>query len=83
MSVAGPALNGTAAIVLGYTSDNSKSGIVDYDGDPGFSYINFKTIQTNALAAGRYVNDVEMTSSGGGVTRVLEGQVEVTPGVTR
>ena len=39
--------------------------------------------QTNALAAGRYVYDVEITSSGGVVTRVLEGQVEVTPGVTR
>ena len=39
--------------------------------------------QTNALAAGRYVYDVEITSGGGVVTRVLEGQVEVTPGVTR
>jgi hypothetical protein len=39
--------------------------------------------QTNALASGRYVYDVEITSSGGVVTRVLEGQVEVTPGVTR
>lgn len=39
--------------------------------------------QTNGMAAGRYVYDVEITSSGGVVTRVLEGQVEVTPGVTR
>ena len=38
---------------------------------------------TNGLTAGRYVYDVEITSSGGVVTRVLEGQVEVTPGVTR
>ena len=39
--------------------------------------------QTNALSAGRYVYDIEITSSGGVVTRVLGGQVEVTPGVTR
>lgn len=39
--------------------------------------------QTNALISGRYVYDVEITSGGGVVTRVLEGQVEVTPGVTR
>ena len=38
---------------------------------------------TNGLTAGRYVYDVEITSGGGVVTRVLEGQVEVTPGVTR
>ena len=38
---------------------------------------------TNGLTAGRYVYDVEVTSGGGVVTRVLEGQVEVTPGVTR
>ena len=38
---------------------------------------------TSALAAGRFVYDVEITSGGGVVTRVLEGQVEVTPGVTR
>jgi hypothetical protein len=35
------------------------------------------------MTAGRYVYDVEITSSGGEVTRVLEGQVEVTPEVTR
>jgi len=45
--------------------------------------ISLTSTQTNALSAGRYVYDVEITSSGGVVTRVLEGQVEVTPGVTR
>jgi len=39
--------------------------------------------QTNALVAGRYVYDVEITSAGGTVTRVIEGQLEVTPGVTQ
>ncbi len=45
--------------------------------------ISLTATQTNALAAGRYVYDVEITSGGGVVTRVLEGQVEVTAGVTR
>jgi hypothetical protein len=36
------------------------------------------------MKAGRYVYDVEITqTSSGAVTRVLEGQVEVTPGVTQ
>ena len=34
------------------------------------------------MEAGRYVYDVEITSTGGVTTRVLQGQVEVTPGVT-
>ena len=39
--------------------------------------------QTNAMKAGRYVYDVEVTSPGGEITRVVEGQVEVFAGVTR
>ena len=45
--------------------------------------ISLTAVQTNALTAGRYVYDVEITSAAGVVTRVVEGQVEVTPGVTR
>ena len=33
---------------LGYNSDNSKSGTVAYNGTPGYTYLNFKTIQTDA-----------------------------------
>ena len=45
--------------------------------------IELTDIQTAALKAGRYVYDVEITSPGGVKTRVLEGQIEITPGVTR
>ena len=45
--------------------------------------VSLTAAQTNALAAGRYVYDVEITSAAGAVTRVVEGQVEVTPGVTQ
>ena len=38
---------------------------------------------TNGMKFGRYVYDVEITSSVGSVSRVIEGQVEVMPGVTR
>lgn len=38
---------------------------------------------TNTMKAGRYVYDVEILASSGSRTRVLEGQVEVTPGVTQ
>jgi len=45
--------------------------------------ISLTSEQTNNMKAGRYVYDVEITSASGDITRVLEGQVEVTPGVTR
>jgi len=38
---------------------------------------------TAGLGAGRYVYDLNIESSGGQVTRVVEGQAIVTPGVTR
>ncbi len=46
--------------------------------------ISLTATQTNAIKAGRYVYDVEITkTSDSEVTRVVEGQIDVTPGVTR
>ena len=39
--------------------------------------------QTSGLSSGRYVYDLNITSSGGSTSRVIEGQAIVTPGVTR
>jgi len=39
--------------------------------------------QTSGLAAGRYLYDLNITSSASVTSRVVEGQVIVTPGVTR
>lgn len=39
--------------------------------------------ETAALAAGRYVYDLELVSSGGQVKRIIEGILTVTPEVTR
>ena len=49
----------------------------------GVVNISLTNAQTNAMKAGRYVYDVEITSSGGTKTRVLEGQLEIRPGVTQ
>lgn len=61
------AIDFTASIV------NASAGVVQ---------ISLSATQTNNMKAGRYVYDVEI-NSGGTITRVVEGQVEVTPGVTR
>lgn len=46
--------------------------------------ITLSAAQTAALKAGRYVYDIEIVeTASGAVTRVVEGQVEVTPRVTR
>jgi hypothetical protein len=45
--------------------------------------ISLSAVQTSAMRAGRYVYDVEIVDSIGNVTRVVEGQLEVTPRVTR
>ena len=37
----------------------------------------------NTVPAGRWVYDIELTSSGGEVTRILEGRFIVTPQVTQ
>lgn len=49
----------------------------------GVLRIQLSAAVTGALKAGRYVYDVEITASDNTVTRVIEGQIEVTPGVTR
>ena len=36
---------------LGYDAGNSKSGVVTYAGTPGYSYINFKNLQTLAIGS--------------------------------
>ena len=55
------------------TVSNATAGIVS---------LSLSAATTNAMKAGRYVYDVEIDLSWT-KTRVLEGQLEVTPGVTR
>lgn len=45
--------------------------------------LSLSATQTGNMKAGRYVYDVEIESSSATVSRVLEGQLEITPRVTR
>ena len=45
--------------------------------------ISLSAEQTGALKAGRYVYDLEIYQQGDIVTRILQGQIEVLPGVTQ
>ena len=56
---------------------------VDPDNLDYVIHLSLTNTQTDLLKPGRYVYDVEIESSGGVVTRVLEGQIEVTPRVTQ
>ena len=68
------AYTSSTAVDLTCAVSNAAAGIIS---------IALTAAQSNAMKYGRYVYDVEMTSSGGAKTRVLEGQVEITPGVTQ
>ena len=49
----------------------------------GKIFIHATAVQTNAIVAGDYVYDLEITSSTGIVTRVMQGRAIVSPQVTR
>ena len=64
----------TAYTAFGVTVTNAGNGVLTLTLANGV---------TNAMKAGRYVYDVEITkTSDGEVTRVVEGQVTINPGVT-
>lgn len=73
-----------------YNSDSSgttvfTSGVANPTTD-GIVSLSLTNIQTSALAKGRYVYDVELTSTDSDgntlVERILEGRIQVTPQVT-
>ena len=65
--------NSSTKVDFTATVSNASAGIIS---------LSLSAATTNAMKAGRYVYDVEIDLSGT-KTRVLEGQLEVTPGVTR
>lgn len=66
-----------------YTSTNAVDFDVTVGGNTGIVTLRLTSDQTNSMEAGRYVYDVELTDTGNTVSRVLEGIVTITPGVTR
>ena len=86
----GDALNLSGYQVAGqirktYTSSTStsfESSVLNETG--GVVRIKLSASTTNNMKPGRYVYDVEITkTTTGEVTRIVEGQIEVRPGVTR
>ena len=74
----------TAQIRKTYTSSSlSATFTTSITAAAGQVTISLTDTQTSALEAGRYVYDLNIASSGGVKTRVIEGQAVVTPGVTR
>jgi hypothetical protein len=68
-----------ASASLELTTSNGRISLTN----AGVITLSLTATETAALAAGRYVYDLELVSSGGLVTRLLEGVVTVSPEVTR
>ena len=64
----------TTAVNFTCAVSNATSGIIT---------VSLSGTQSDAMKAGRYVYDVEITNYGGTKTRVLEGQLEIMPAVTK
>ena len=90
--------NGTAVNVTGYTaalqvrtSPLAKTAVLTLTNGSGITITgNTGTFachatygQTSAITNGKYAYDLEITSPGAVVTRLVQGTVEVTPQVTR
>jgi len=65
-----------------YTSTNSTAFSTSINAAAGTITLSLSATQTANLTAGRYVYDVEVTSSGV-ISRIIEGIVTVSPNVTR
>jgi hypothetical protein len=64
----------STAVAFGVTVTNAAAGLLT---------LTLTNAVTNAMKAGRFVYDVEITkTSNGEKTRVVEGQVTINPGVT-
>ena len=72
-----------------YSSDvadltlTTSNGGISITGLTGTVVVNITDEQTGALDEGYYVYDLELTSTGGQVTRLIQGQLTVAPEVTR
>ena len=66
-----------------YASSTSTTFTSSHSSTEGEIFLTLSSTTTAAIEPGRYLYDVEITSPGGVVTRVVEGVVTVTPGITR
>ena len=73
---------GAAQMRKYYTSNTAYNFQVSID-TVGIVTLSMNSANTVTISAGRYVYDCEVTSSSNVTSRILEGIVTVTPGVTR
>jgi hypothetical protein len=74
---------GAAQMRKYYTSSNAFDFDVDIVANTGQVILTMSSTITNEIEAGRYVYDVELTDPEGKISRIAEGLVTITPGVTR
>lgn len=70
----------SATTTLSLTTENARIAL---GGAAGTITLSISATDTAAIAAGRYVYDLELVSAGGIVTRLLQGIVTVSANVTR
>lgn len=73
----------TAASATTTLSLTTENGRITLGGAAGTITLTISATDTAAIAAGRYVYDLELVSAGGIVTRLLQGVVTVSANVTR
>jgi hypothetical protein len=66
-----------------YASSSASTFTATHNGAGGKINLNLSATTTSTIEPGRYLYDVEIRSPGAVVTRVVEGVVTVTPGITR
>jgi hypothetical protein len=77
--------NYTAAAQMrkNYASASAITFVCSDNNNQGQITLQLTSNTTSTIDPGRYLYDVEITSTGGEVTRVVEGIATVTPGITR
>ncbi len=66
-----------------YTSSTAVTFSSTHNGTGGAITLALLPAVTAVIEPGRYLYDVEVTSTGGSIIRIVEGVVTVTPGMTR
>lgn len=66
-----------------YTSTTYVAFDVTVTENTGTVSLSLSSTASNAMNSGRYVYDIELTDVSGVVSRIMEGIVTITPGVTR
>lgn len=66
-----------------YTSSTYVAFTTSKDDASGTIFLSLSANQSSNLVAGRYVYDVEITSTTNVISRIVEGIITVTPQVTR